>query len=100
MKRRPIGGSDIMMRTTADILGAHKLSVMVRFFEFLGRKPKMPAIVPTDPQEALRLGMKLGRKEGYGEGLLVGTDLGLDVGLEAMDEMLAQPVFFGSIGSA
>jgi len=91
----------VTMRTmTVDILGTHKLSMMARFFEFLRRKPLMPPSVPTDPQEALRLGIKLGRKEGYGEGLVVGTGLGLDVSLETIDEMMSQPVIFGSIGSA
>ena len=88
------------MRTTADILGAYKASMMNRFFDFIGRAPKMPSSVPTDPQEALRLGMRLGRREGYGEGLIIGTGLGLDVGLEAVDEMLCQPIIFGSMGSA
>ena len=85
------------MPTTAQILHRYKRAVQQRFFEILGRTTATPAglVVPSDPAEALALGMKLGRREGYGTGLVDGTALGLDVGLEAVDAMMCQPVIIG-----
>jgi hypothetical protein len=90
------------MRSTAQILASYKDAMKRRFLEVIGRRSVVPATVtvPTDPQAALELGMALGRKEGYGDGLKDGTALGLDVGLEAVDEILAQPVIFGTPGTA
>lgn len=87
------------MRTTAQILASHRDRVRGRYFQVVGRQPHAPRVghVPSDPQKALEMGIILGRKEGYAEGLVDGTQLGLDVGLEAVDEIMAQPVFLVSM---
>lgn len=88
------------MRTTVEILASYRNCIKQRFFEVVGRKADVPSTlaVPSDPQEALRLGMALGRQEGYGDGLVDGTKLGLDLGLEAVDAMLSQSVILGQLG--
>jgi len=88
------------MRTSAQILASYREVVKRKFFALIGRSTPMKEDLPQDPHAAWELGMSQGRKEGYGSGLVDGTQLGLDVGLDAVDEMLAQPVIFGSVGSA
>ena len=90
------------MRSTEQILAAYKERVRSRFLSVIRRKENLPVklIVPSDPQEALLLGIHLGRKEGYSEGLVEGTSLGMDVGMDAVDEMLSQPVFLVAGGEA
>jgi hypothetical protein len=88
------------MRTTSQILSSYRDRFKRRFIEVIGRTTDTSVEVPQDPREALKLGMALGRQEGYSDGLLDGTQLGLNVGLEAVDEMLAQPVFYGTPGNA
>ena len=85
------------MPTAAQILKQYKRAVQMRFFEVLSRTTPTPVglVVPSDPAEALALGMVLGRRDGYGTGLVDGTALGLDVGLEAVDAMMCQPVIIG-----
>jgi len=88
------------MRSAVQILADYRDTAKQRFLDVIGRAAMMPEIIPLDPEAALRMGVALGRKEGYGTGLVDGTRLGLNVGLEAVDEMLAQPVIFGSAGQA
>jgi hypothetical protein len=89
------------MRTTTQILASYRDRVKQRFVEMTTRRVEsLPADIPTDPKQALELGLAMGRREGYSTGLVDGTQLGLDVGLEAVDEMLSQPVFFGTYGMA
>jgi hypothetical protein len=88
------------MRTTGQILASYRAALKQRFYEVIGQATDPSVSVPTDPSEALKLGITLGRKEGYSNGLVDGTQLGLDVGLDAVDEMLAQPVIFGTPGAA
>ena len=51
-----------------------------RQFRLLRKEPAPEVSVPSDPQEALRLGWRLGLQQGYGKGLTDGVDLGHDVG--------------------
>lgn len=86
------------MRSTLDILADYKSALKTRFLSFVMGPAPVPEnmSVPSDPVEALQLGMKIGRSEGYSEGLVEGAGLGLDVGIEAMDEMMSHPVVFGT----
>ena len=86
------------MRSTVQILANYRDTAKQRFLDVIGRVSSVPDHIPTDPEAAMRMGMALGRKEGYGTGLVDGTKLGLGVGLDAVDEMLNQPVIFGSVG--
>lgn len=90
------------MITTLAILARYKDAAKQKFLALVGRSPTIPANVqvPSDPKEALRVGILIGRQEGYSEGLVDGTAMGLDVGLEAADAALSQPVIFGPVGMA
>lgn len=90
------------MRTTVEILGHYKDAMKRRFMALAHRRadPAPDILVPDDPTEAMRLGIAMGRREGYGEGLVDGTQLGFDVGMDTVDELLSQPVIFGSPGDA
>lgn len=49
--------------------------------------------LPTDAEEAWRVGFQQGKAQGYGDGLVDGTELGLDVAQGAIAAILSQPVF-------
>ena len=88
------------MPDVMEVLARYKESTRSSYAAFLGRAVTPVVPVPKDAAEALRLGILLGRQEGYGEGLVQGTKLGMDVSQEVMEALLAQPVFFGTVGLA
>lgn len=90
------------MRTTVQILSLYKDAMKARFLALAARRADLASHiqVPKDPVEAMRMGIAQGRREGYGEGLVDGTQLGFDVGLDTLNELLSQPVIFGSPGDA
>jgi len=85
-----------LMPTALSILARYKDDAKRRFLSFIRQAAVVPpnVTIPTDAEEALKMGIRLGRQEGYSEGLVDGTRLGLDVGLETADELLKQPVIF------
>ncbi len=80
------------MPTALAVLARYKDSIQRGFRAFLSQAPAIPPNVqiPTDAEEAFRLGLKLGRGDGYSHGLTVGVQIGLDVSMETAVEMARQ----------
>lgn len=79
----------------SNVLSKRKPQVQALYLQRVQEQVPLPSglSLPTDPQEALNIGLRLGRSSGYGDGLVDGTELGLDVVLEVMDTLMDRPVF-------
>jgi len=68
------------LNSPGDILAHKKPAALQRYMQRI-REVVVPSgiVVPTDPEEALLLGMRLARKQAYEDGLVDGVDLGIEV---------------------